>query len=594
MKKFLSLLLCFCFLLGLAACASEDTAETSDADITEAETEPPEIITIISGGITQFEIVCPEESTTEESNTVLTLMELFDTTAGVKLARKDDFLAAGASHTGETGKLLVGKTNYALSEEAYTDLMYQDFRILAKDGNVAVAAYTSAGFNAAVKWLKENVLSGYADGGLTMEAVDYRESLVSGYAISEWKINGNILNGYKIVYSDEAMEKTVVELRDDIAKKTGWYLDIGLDWEIAEGDKEILIGDTNREASASVDKPAALNYVLETVENKLVIKVGGAHSRALLFDNLLDIVVQDAKKVDMPSDFVLEGDFFDDPCDNSMSDNTDVRIMCANVMADIDGYDGAARTTGFDFARRVEIFCSAVEFYEPTVIGLQEFCQDWYEGVEAYDFTEEWEILKFDNPVYTDAEAKYVMSTIMYRTDLYNVKDSGMTYYKKYNNGRCRCITWAIFEDKATKDEFCIVSTHWDGFDSENGYAQAAQLAAFVNDIVDTKGIPVFTMGDFNSNEWTKSFPQYCKDIDSYDAMHNNYTISGADHSKRVNMVDAWHDWGKSDVGDPGGSGDHITFTQSDTELLLFETLVYNEQIWCSDHSWLLADFRFK
>ena len=96
-------------------------------------------------------------------------------------------------------------------------------------------------------------------------------------------------------------------------------------------------------------------------------------------------------------------------------------------------------------------------------------------------------------------------------------------------------------------------------------------------------------MGDFNHNEWTKNFPAYCAEIDSYDCMHA-YTPE----SFRVNPEDAWHGWGVADKGAPGGSACHITATKSNVDVLKFETLVYLDQIWASDHAWLLADFKLK
>jgi hypothetical protein len=66
-----------------------------------------------------------------------------------------------------------------------------------------------------------------------------------------------------------------------------------------------------------------------------------------------------------------------------------------------------------------------------------------------------------------------------------------------------------------------------------------------------------------------------------------------ADESLRANRQDAWHGWGVADKA-LGGSGDHITATKSNVEVLKFETLIYLEQIWASDHSWLLCDFKFK
>ena len=383
------------------------------------------------------------------------------------------------------------------------------------------------------------------------------------------------------MYDDEGIKDDIVELRDILAKKTGWYLEVGLDEKTDETQYEILIGDTNREDSNAVEKPDPLNYSVTAVADKLVVKFGGAHSEALVLDSFYERVFGNSKELIMDGMFELHGNFYDDPCDSSIAEGTDLRIMTANVLADLDGYNGIDENE-FPFARRVEILYSALEYYQPTVVGFQEFCSSYYKALDEYEHKDEWELLAFKGPI---VKNENVFSTIMFRKDMYTLLDSGMTYYSKYNNGRCRCITWAILKDKSSGQEFCFVSTHWDGADTENTLTQSAELTAFVNKIVAEKGIPVFTTGDFNSNEWTKAFPALLKGTNSYDCMH-------ADENVRENVEGSWHDWGNPTSST--GSCDHITSTKADTQVLKFQTLMYNEQIWGSDHAWLYADIKFK
>ena len=61
---------------------------------------------------------------------------------------------------------------------------------------------------------------------------------------------------------------------------------------------------------------------------------------------------------------------------------------------------------------------------------------------------------------------------------------------------------------------------------------------------------------------------------------------------KRLNKLGSWHTWGQ--LTSSAGSCDHITVTSKDTKVLQFETLIYNDQHYASDHSWLIADIQFK
>ena len=225
---------------------------------------------------------------------------------------------------------------------------------------------------------------------------------------------------------------------------------------------EILIGDTDREQSLSVSARKPLDYTVRMIDGKLVIKAGGEHSLAELVGRLSQMTLEELlgnKKL------VITSDLFDDKCNSSIASGTSVRAMSANVMADLSNYDNGAAESGFDFARRAEIFMAALDYYRPTVVGLQEFCSSWYKALKNYHDIDKWSILEFANP---NVSGENVYSTVMYRKDLYNLVDSGMTYYSKRNNSRCRCVTWVILSDKTTGKRFCFVSTHWDGGDTEN------------------------------------------------------------------------------------------------------------------------------
>ena len=564
-----------------AACSKNDS-EQAEGDTTEA---APQILTLISGGASEYEIIYPENSTPQEANFTVSFTELFYEKTGVTLPKRDDFLKEGESHDTDTCKIFIGQTNYSVSQTAYEDLQYQDIKIITSGSNIVLAAYTNTGFDGILRWFERNVFEGYTEGDLTLQETNIHEPQVAGYPISDWTINENPLEKYQIVYADKNIGKTVLEFQEQLAKKSGWFLKAGLDTQMPESDYEILIGDTNREENGKVGKPSALNYVIKVEDNKLIFKYGGIHTREKILGEFVNIMIDGADKVNIPSTYRLEGDFYDDPNDSSVADGTDVRIMCANLMANSSSYDsGALAKHGFLFERRAEIFHAHIDYYEPTVIGFQEACTYWYDAINSYENIEYWDVLEVPNPKFNNTENIY--SSVMWRNDLYKLVDSGAELYSETNNTRCRWYAWVILEDIKTKKQFCVVSTHWNGADTDWTMKQVEELTTFVNDTAKNKGIPVFTMGDFNSNEWSKAWKQYLPAIDSYDCMV-------ADASKRVNVVDSWHGWGVADT-DVGGSCDHITATKANVDILKFETLVYLDQIWGSDHAWLLGDFKFK
>ena len=280
----------------------------------------------------------------------------------------------------------------------------------------------------------------------------------------------------------------------------------------------------------------------------------------------------------------------DDTYDVSMPEGTDLRIMDANLMAQIYSYAEPAFEANFEFERRAEIFFATLEFYAPTVVGVQECCPQWREAIKGYRYYDEkWQLLEFDNPnaPETDPDDK-VYTTVMYRKDLYELLDSGMQYYSEFNNMRCRNFSWALLKDKATGQEFCFVSTHWDGgpdkvTDAESTVVQGKELTSFVNYMA--LDYPVFTVGDFNRSETTPTYKKYLEDTGAVDCKHVAEDLVNP-------SLNSGHNWGRTDNWSI--SIDHITATQKTVDVLRFETLMYNEQIWVSDHSWLLADVKFK
>lgn len=576
MKKVLLILLSLLCCAELVSCGILGAGDKNESELESEKT----LAAVISNGSSRYSLVYPESSTGEELFAVNEIYNAFVSKTKVKLDRGDDFLKEGEQRA-EAYKILVGRTNYELSAEAFKGLRYHEFRILTDDTCIAIAAYSLDGFKAAAKWFEENFIVKFSDGELKMESIDVKVAVSDEYDVEKWTIGGNELKNYKIVYAEDVSREQMLILRNNIAKKTGWFLDVVSDAAPEVYEYEILIGDTNRIESSQVE-PSALNFTVKTVGDKLVIKSGGSHSFELLMENFDELVIQGFENIKMGDGYENVGDFYDDPNSVLMHKNANIRILDANVLANLSGYM-EDDTAAFGFDRRLEIFFAALDFYQPTVVGLQEFCMSWYNGLETYQDIDKWEILKFRNP---NLPTEYVLTTIMYRKDLLTLVDSGMTYYSAFNNGRCRAITWAVLKDNATGKEFCFISTHWDGGngdingETENTMVQVEELSSFVKEM--SEKYPVFTTGDFNRNEYTNAFKTYLSNIKSVDAMY------GAE--QRLNVLGSYHGWGKDTAS--AGSCDHITATK-DTTVLKFETLMYNQQIYASDHAWLIADIKF-
>ena len=390
------------------------------------------------------------------------------------------------------------------------------------------------------------------------------------YTIASWTVNGRVIKDFRIVYGSNVSVEAAEALGKAICEVTGQPLEIVSDADSTPVAREILLGETNREENSKIKTPTYLNFAFGVVNGKLILKTGGAHSLNRIIQRLGELLQKEPKLFSMSEGEVLQGDFYDDPYDLSFAEGADIRGMSCNMLAEWENYGGGDAP----LVERKEVFFSMLDVYKPDVLGLQEVSPGWYASFVDYRDWDKWHILKYQSPIVDDN----VYSTVMFRSDRFELLDEGMHYYSKFNNRRCRCVTWALLKDKQNGKEFCYISTHWDGAISkneENKIAQTTEEAEIVNRFA--KRCPVITTGDYNSNEWTEPMKQLLAMTDSSDSKHAA--------KERVNNIGSWH--GLRVEKPSVGSCDHLTVTNKDCDVLKFETMMYNE------HAWLYADIRF-
>ena len=582
--KLLSAVLCLVTLISmLPACNNGGNGNVTTDDVTteSPETQPPEPdpIDIIKNGIVNYEIVYPENSEASVSTAVTTLRRYFKSLTGLELRMTND----SKTEDTVTNKIIIGKAKYADVQAIFGEMKYHDYKVIMSGSNIIVAAFTDAGYNKALTYIKDNIFTGATGSGaernLTVKVNGLSGTDKTDYRIKSWTIAGNALGNYTIVYGNKDYYDSLVNFRDILADMTGYYIDIVQDTKADPTPYEILVGDTNRDESKNFEAPTYLTYKAAVKNGKLVIKTGGAHSTKKLLSSLYATLVNGKTEIEMGSDFVLEGNYLTDTLDSSKPADSNLRIMSCNILAEFPSWTANEKLNPYlPVVLRKEILFSAIDYYQPTIIGFQEFTMAWYEAMDDYRDADKWELIKFKNAQRTDGE--YVFSTVMFRKDLYTLVESGTKHYTKHNNARCRLYTWVVLKDNATGKEFTFASTHWDGAGREHGFLQVGEFVEFINEM--KKRGPVFTTGDFNSNEISAEYKQFLVDADIYDAKLNT--------QKKVNDVGSWHNFTQADFS--WGSCDHITATK-DTTVQKYQTITGNETIYGSDHCWIIADIKF-
>lgn len=576
-RRRLCLLLLLPILIGIPAGCTGPGPDTETTAEEGTETEAPRTAALISGGVSLYTLVYPEESTEIERGAITAFHTAYRETTGLDIDLRADYYTSGKTdHSEDKNKILLGFTNYPASAEAFRGMKFGDWRVAVTDSYVVIAAHTAKDYETAIQWFRENILAGITGKGknkeLLMEEQQQHFSAERTFPISRLEIAGTDLSEFSIIYADRSLESAIASASEQLAKKTGCVLRAYFQREKDPSAHEILIGSTNREESGAVPSPDYLHYTAKTVGGKLVVKSGGIHSMNYILDHILTLLPASSGEITLGADYEKSGDLIDDPYEYGAPADAEMRLMSVNILAEYESWGATIPVT-----RRKEIFFSMLDVYRPDVIGLQEFSPAWITALRDYSRAAEWELIQCKNPNNSTAS---VFSLIMYRRDRFDLIESGSQYYSKYNNDKCRCCTWAVLRDKTNGKEFCFISTHWDGKDTDNTMKQVEEMTKICNSMAE-KGLPVFTTGDFNSNEVSVAYQKFLADANMQDCKFAA--------KKMLNQIGSWHDLG---IATPSYySCDHITSTKNVTSVQ-FETLIDNQQIWGSDHSWLVADVK--
>ena len=193
-------------------------------------------------------------------------------------------------------------------------------------------------------------------------------------------------------------------------------------------------------------------------------------------------------------------------------------------------------------------------------------------------------------------------STIVYRSDLYKVEESGCEVYSIWEMTPSylqRVASYVKLTSKTNPDkEFILVNTHWAHEDHETVNACAVEEAALVNRLKEKyAGVSVFCTGDFNNlstREWKdKYLNQFVADIGgniaSAVARENGVLLTPGGCRQDAKSI---HENVLREVDD--SFIDHIVCAGGSVEVKCHDTIRDNQTHILSDHSLIYADIDLK
>lgn len=533
MKKLISILVFLLAAVMLAsvftACNGEGETTTEAVDTTEAiETEAPAPATIklTEGKKALYTIIRPDESEQAVYDLAKNIAEDLKKATGMTFDHGTDFMGWNTVRDPEAYEILLGYTNYDETAEIMKDLKYYDYAIVIREHKIIITAYTDSTLRKAVTYFRNNMLPLIAqgeDGDYTINL--FEDHIYRGkYNVDSVTLDGKDLRDYVIVYGKgtPSGEAAAIKVAEVLASATGIYLPVVNDKE-AETDCEILVGKTNRAASAGSETVANLSYNVSLQSGKLVfdcrsLQTAEAAARKLYASNM-----SSGTNVALTSGALCSGTLLTET-DFPMTTGSDIRIVTYNVLTEKWG--------GTETSARAEVFGAFLDVYKPDVVGVQEVCEKWRKYLP--DHIGDYKLI---GTVREDKGWSY--SAIVYDASKYEVLAQGCETYSYHASAECRNMSWAVFMNPKTGVKFAFISTHWDFGNEDNKQqmrkVQAEEMTKKIESLKAEYGCPVIITGDFNCNNNSDSYKYFM----SINGMTNALTNSEYYYnSKGTNSID--------------------------------------------------------
>ena len=179
----------------------------------------------------------------------------------------------------------------------------------------------------------------------------------------------------------------------------------------------------------------------------------------------------------------------------SAAHGQDVSFMSFNIK-----YDNKSDTVNNWLDRRNKVV-EMLQFREPDFVGIQE---GMHNQVTYMD--EELPSYKYIGVARDDGKTKGEYSCIFYNTERFEVKMQGTFWLsgtpeevsKGWDAALPRVCTFGRFKSLETDEEFWVFNTHFDHIGKEARKRSAELISGMIKQL-NTSGLPVVLMGDFNA-----------------------------------------------------------------------------------------------
>ena len=498
MKKLIALLLLLSLCLTLFACNTADGGADAQTTTAAEEDDVAQALQLVLNGKSEYKICRPSDLPTgsEIITACQALRRAIQEKTGANLTLTDDWYR-NESDIPEY-EILVGDVNRPEIAFSSNTLLDSNFAITIVGKKLVIRGGSDDALCDAVYHFINNFIK-KADGeskSLSFTDAD-QYSYTNKYRIEALSLAGEPISSFSIVIPENYLiseYRTAVYIREHLRQMCGATLAINYDNK-SESDHEILIGNTKRSESASLERHS---YSLKLDGKKLRLRAESLYAYEALADYVTDTLFDPREKtIDVKDGFAFSSDVkasLTGGAENTMQKNGEYRVMFNNMY-------GSCNATLHPRPQRQQQLYELYLQYDPDVIGLQEHhaqSQGGKYGIDTLLLGAGYSVVKVAGVTGNN----YV--PIYYKADKLTVVDCGFLRYDDGMNDASKSVTWAVFEGK-DGDRFCVASTHfWYKSAAEGGeparLKDADQMKKLLDSVASKYNVPVIVGGDFNCN----------------------------------------------------------------------------------------------
>lgn len=569
------------------ACNSTDVpptdsqaAETTTEAVTTAEPEPASL-TLVSGGKTNFTIIRAEDASDDDTISQLQkLMNAFETKTGARITLGTDWIKKGSEPNAESYEILVGATNHPESAQAMEGVKYRDYVVKLIGNKIVINGHTTETRARAVSYFISNILNRAEEGAdlVFTEADNYVSQ--NQYSLDTATLAGESIENYTITVAADASypaQDFARQLQTILASRSGYYLPIAA---TAAG-KTIAV----------TDGSSAETWSAVLADGTLTCTASGTWGFDLMYDAIYDTIVGAKDNLALDAGWHVSGDITasgDEEIARALTIDGDIRVMYHNVW---NGGSSAAYN-------RDDMESSLYLAYLPDVLGLQE--------INTNLRAEKQSLFTLLSPEYTEVKVTATNKSannytpILYRPARVELIDAGWHLYDDKAGDQSKSVTWAIFKDKTTGEQFGVANTHFYWTSDEKGQAarliDAAEIIQVVADAQAKYNVPFVIGGDLNCR--ISSDPQKNLMQAGWKNAHNAATVyqsntKGHHAYATLDPLTGLYANGPMPSGDYSTAIDHIYTVGDGLEVRVFNTILHPYALDSSDHCPIYVDLKF-